>query len=67
MSESGWIEFGGGNCPVEDDVMVEVKFRHLIGRRNATGPAKMAYKWVWRHSKNKQYSGGDIIAYRVWP
>ena len=62
---SGWIAFDGGNCPVNDDVLVEVKFRHMVRRRNLTGPPKPAYTWVWRHSKNKKYSGGDIIAYRA--
>ena len=52
----GWIEWRGGECPVPNDVRVDVEFRSesLV----ADYPAG---KWQWSHSD----SNGDIIRYRV--
>lgn len=54
--EGEWIEWGGGDCPVEADCDVEVKFRDgdII-------KGEAAIFWEWPHHLN----GGDIIAYRV--
>lgn len=55
----GWIDWPGGECPVEGSTLVEVKYRnelpyHIKGI-NAAG------KWNWRHDDHN----GDIIAYRL--
>lgn len=55
----GWIDWPGGECPVEESTLVEVKYRnelpyHIKGI-NAAG------KWNWRHYDHN----GDIIAYRL--
>ena len=53
--ESDWIEWGGGECPVELDVIVEYKLRSDC--RNT----RVARYLFWIHD------GGDydIIAYRI--
>jgi hypothetical protein len=53
--EDGWIEWKGGECPVDGDVVVEVKFR-----AGGNGSEKaLYYRWAsWN-------SHADIIAYRV--
>lgn len=55
----GWIEWGGGECPVERGVLVEVKYRneknyHIKG-------VNRAWEWPWEHHGTE----GDIIAYRL--
>lgn len=55
----GWIEWHGGECPVPEVALVEVKYRneksyHIKGI-NAAG------KWNWQHDDHN----GDIIAYRL--
>ena len=55
----GWIDWAGGECPLVDDALVEVRYRneksyHIKGI-NAAG------KWNWRHDGHE----GDIIAYRL--
>jgi len=56
IDNGGWIEWRGGECPVPNDVRVDVEFRSesLV----ADYPAG---KWQWSHSD----SNGDIIRYRV--
>lgn len=54
-----WIEWGGGECPVERGVLVEVKYRneknyHIKG-------VNRAWEWSWEHHGTE----GDIIAYRL--
>lgn len=55
----GWIEWGGGECPVQEGVLVEVKYRnekdYHIKCVNRAG------RWSWAHYG----TGGDIIAYRL--
>lgn len=57
--EGGWIEWGGGECPVHEGVKAEIKFRD--------GDYAELETWLdileWRH---KDY-GSDIIAYRIIP
>ncbi len=55
----GWINWGGGECPVEGGVLVEVKYRneknyHIKG-------VNRAWEWSWEHHG----TDGDIIAYRL--
>lgn len=54
--QSDWIEWGGGERPVEADVQVEVRFRDwkIIRSEPAT-----YWNWFWHNSP------ADIIAYRV--
>lgn len=55
---NGWIDWQGGECPVDSDAIVEVKYRkpsplHFNNDR--------AGDFTWSHDG----SGGDIIAYRI--
>lgn len=55
----GWIDWAGGECPVECGALVEVQYRnekaHHIKGANRAGV------WCWTHDNND----GDIIAYRL--
>lgn len=54
-----WIEWGGGEQPVNGDVMVETKWSDgLVG----CGEAR---KWRWDHSS--LFSNLNLIAYRIIP
>ena len=54
----GWIEWGGGDCPVDSDAIVEVRYR-------SPNPYQFnndrAGDFAWAHDG----FGGDIIAYRI--
>jgi len=52
----GWIKWEGGESPVDDDVMVEVRFRNGEKNRSST-----ANTWFWPYRGHS----GDIIAYRI--
>lgn len=52
----GWIEWGGGNTPVNDDCIVDVKFRS--GKVKNSMPARY---WEWGNQCHRT----DIIAYRL--
>lgn len=54
MSE--WIEWKGGEQPMEDSMNVKIRWRS--GFEPGSGPA---YVWSWSH-QNGPY---DIIAYRI--
>ena len=51
----GWIEWGGGECPVKSDSIVYVRFRGGFEDKAS------AHQWHWKHD----YSHSDIIAYRL--
>ena len=53
----GWIEWAGGECPVDGDALVDVK--HWSGEEYFNQPAKTYGDWS--HIGEK----GDIIAYRL--
>ena len=53
--ESDWIEWGGGECPVELDVIVEYKLRSDCRH------TRVARYLFWCHDGG----GNDIIAYRI--
>lgn len=63
----GWIDWGGGECPVEKGTLVDVKWRD--GRIDDGIPAKISHDLdsskrnaiSWRHHG----SSHDIIAYRL--
>ena len=52
--DDGWIEWKGGECPVEDDAVIDIRFRDGNEERGVDAD------WDWEHS-----GGGDIIAYRL--
>jgi hypothetical protein len=57
MSNNGWIDWLGGECPVADHAPVTVRFRN--GKTCDTEmPAKA---WAWFHDGD----GFDIVAYRL--
>lgn len=54
----GWISWCGGECPVDGDVVVDVKFR-AQGQADLDGD--VADNFRWEHFSN----GADIVAYRL--
>lgn len=56
LTNDGWLEWKGGDCPVADDVWVHIKHRNGDIR---TVIASSAYHWY--HGGD----GSDIIAYKV--
>lgn len=57
QSESKWIPWNGGECPVDGEEFVTIKCRD-----GETGTA-MAKFWDWMH--NHADPCGEIIAYRI--
>ena len=58
VGHNGWINWDGGECPVDSDAIVEVKFRNPS--RNKFNNDR-AGDFTWSHDG----FGGDIIAYRL--
>lgn len=58
--EGGWIEWGGGECPVDVNQAVEVRL--MDGTVSSALPTD---GWVWEHGLLSP--GADIIAYRIIP
>ena len=52
----GWIEWAGGECPVDHDVLVDVKCRD-----NFLGEGEKAGGWKWKHDG----AYADVVAYRL--
>jgi hypothetical protein len=64
MSENAWIEWSGGECPVADDALIQVRFRvweEGQGESLKKNPPQPARRFRWYHND----SGSDIIAYRL--
>lgn len=57
-ASEGWIEWGGGECPVDSDEIVEVKYRKPNPYQFNNDRAG---DFIWLHTG----SGGDIISYRL--
>jgi hypothetical protein len=55
----GWIEWGGGNCPVEKGTLIDVK--HRDGEIYQNKPAMGDNNTRWSNTGSR----GDIIAYRL--
>ena len=55
----GWIEWGGGECPVEKGVRVDVKYRDGDIYQNKPARGDRNIRWSHIGSRN------DIIAYRL--
>lgn len=62
LSSDGWIPWTGGECPVPEDTLVEVRLRGEVVEEYAKGFA--ANLW-WTHEE--EYPEADIVAYRVLP
>lgn len=61
----GWIEWGGGECPVEEGVLVDVKYRDGYDFPDALGvPALSGYGTGSAFWELDGYNN-DIIAYRL--
>ncbi len=57
--DDGWIEWGGGKCPVPVETLVWVKFRNGV----VSTSAGTAYVFRWSHGTG--CDSVDIIAYKV--
>lgn len=58
-----WIEWGGGECPIPDCTIVEVRFRSGRQRRG-----DKAEEYIWTNGYGElSETGADIIAYRIIP
>lgn len=55
----GWIEWNGGECPVGEGVVVEIK------ARDGEIQLDQAYGWNWSHEKGSPVKDRQIIAYRL--
>lgn len=58
VGHDGWIQWAGGDCPVDSDAIVEVKYRHPSSYQFDNDRAGDFY---WPHDG----LGYDIIAYRL--
>lgn len=58
VGHNGWIQWAGGECPVDSDAIVEVKYRKPNPHQYNNDRAG---DFIWLHTG----SGGDIIAYRL--
>lgn len=54
---AGWIEWGGGDCPVAAGTCTEVRFDD-----GETSKDRSPETWAWWHNQGE---GNNIIAYRV--
>lgn len=57
VGHEGWIQWAGGDCPVDSDAIVEVKFSN---GELGTGVAR-ADRYIWRH----EIDDANIVAYRL--
>lgn len=58
--EQDWIGWNGGNAPVADDAMVEVRLRYANAVVRAEGKSLR-----WSHDLYNAYGAEDIVAYRI--
>lgn len=61
INKDGWIEWNGGECPVEPNTEVQVKLRN---GKEYTYHAQGFHTGRWRHTDPIKPSG-DIIAYKI--
>ena len=54
-----WIKWEGGECPVPEGTLIDVK--HRDGEKHKKVPALGAYNYHWGHAGHD----GDIVAYRL--
>lgn len=55
-ANNNWIEWKGGNCPIDKNILIETKLRS-----GAFLPSDTAENWYWEHDN----TADDIIAYRA--
>lgn len=61
--EGEWIEWGGGDQPLDDYEMVEVRFRN-----GSIEAGEFAHCYEWNHGYHDlSTTSVDIIAYRIIP
>lgn len=62
---SKWIKWEGGECPVDPDKFVRVKFRgyEKLSEKCGYSPANFANRFDWSHPSERL--GGDIVAYKI--
>jgi hypothetical protein len=60
---NGWIEWAGGECPVEPETTVEVRFR--MEKLGPMTEKASFFDWDWPES-DPPYND-DIAAYRIVP
>lgn len=60
-TEAAWIEWDGGNCPVEGSVLTEIRIR------DGFTYIRPADNFNWRHGGGAfaYASDSDIVAYRL--
>lgn len=56
-SDDGWVEWGGGECPLDDECYMRVKLRN-----GKTSEPAIALSWVWEHLGDNPT---DIVAYKI--
>jgi len=56
----GWIEWKGGECPIEPETIVETHYRN-----GDCDDARPAHRFGWDHWGGDEMGAWDIIAYRV--
>ena len=63
----GWIEWGGGECPVQTGVLVDVRYDDGVEEfaLEANMPNKTRFRTAAAAWWRKDGSSGDIIAYRL--
>lgn len=62
MAENDWIEWKGGQCPVEPEALVELRLRkESVWETGDYADGRRAGQFDWAHLD----ACGDIIAYRV--
>lgn len=57
VEDDGWIEWKGGECPVNRDQKIRVKFKDGIQEESIARD----FIFVWRH----YYDDNNIIAYKI--
>ena len=59
-TQAEWIKWNGGECPVPDETLVDVKFNN--GKESVSNKeGELASCWCWLNENN----GHDISAYRI--
>lgn len=62
----GWIDWHGGDCPVDPTDVVDIRLRGDHGKDRDVSDFGAADSFRWDHLKTDGYAGnGDIVAYRI--
>lgn len=60
QAQGGWIEWAGGECPVDAGVAILIQFRCETREEAEVHPPEIGIFFRWSH----RGTPGDIIAYR---